>query len=267
MNKKLIVIISAAALLVVIALVVGLAACNGNNNNENESGSDPEINIPDESGESDDSNSDEGESNENTAPDPGELEYNDADGFVFVMNVNASEIPVRSGNFEWLGTVKVGEKLERLGVSTDERWTKIKYNNDVAYVATRNLTTYDKDSNGFVAVDKEIVLTQNMNIRTSPQVPNGTKNDAESSVNVIGQLEKGTTVKVIAEDTNIGWYKIEYTPATAPDVPTVEGYTYEYFVKIMDADEEGNEEDSSESEESSSEIEAENKENAEAAGK
>ncbi len=261
MNKKLIAIISAVAIIVVIAIIATCVACNNNNNNnEEETTTDPIVDIPGD--ESDESNDESGSGGEETpeAPDPGELEYNDADGFVFAMNIVAGEIPVRSGDFEWLGTVKVGEKLERLGVSTDERWTKIKYNEGVAYVATRNLTTYDKDSNGFTAVDKEIVLTQNMNVRTSPQVPDGTKNDTESSVNVIGQLEKDTTVKVIAMDTELGWYKIEYTPATAPAVPTVEGYTYEFFVKIMDNEEEDNEEESSSDE-------TENKENAEAAGK
>lgn len=266
MNKKLIAIISAAALVVVIIMVATFVACNGNNTpDEEDTSSDNQVVVPgDESDESNDDESNEG--NENTGSNPGDLQYVDADGFVFVINPYAPEVPVRSGEFNYLGAVKVGEKLERLGVSSDERWTKIKYNDDVAYVATRNLTTYDKDNNSFVAVDKEIVLTQNTTVRTSPQVPNGTKNSDEEATNAVEWLEKGTTVKVIAEDTELGWYKIECTPTNAPSAPTVEGYTYEFFIKIPDDNEENTEDssDESDSDESTEETEGENQEPAEA---
>ena len=261
MNKKLIAIISAVAIIVVIAIIATCVACNNNNNNnEEETTTDPIVDIPgDESDESNDESGDENEGS-NTGSNPEDLTYTDADGFVFVINPYSSEIPVRAGNNDWLGAVKVGEKFERLGVSSDERWTKIKYNDEVAYIATRNLTTYDKDNNNFVAVEKEITLTSAVTVRTSPQVPGGAKDADEKAINAVAWLKAGDVIKVIAEDTELGWYKIEYTPATTPTAPAVEGYTYEFFVAIMDQDEEDNEEESSSDE-------TENKENAEAAGK
>ena len=260
MNKKLIAIISAVAIVVVIAIIATCVACNNNNNNEEETTTDPIVDIPgDESDESNDESGDENEGS-NTGSNPEDLTYTDADGFVFVINPYSSEIPVRAGNNDWLGAVKVGEKFERLGVSSDERWTKIKYNDEVAYIATRNLTTYDKDNNNFVAVEKEITLTSAVTVRTSPQVPGGAKDADEKAINAVAWLKAGDVIKVIAEDTELGWYKIEYTPATTPTAPAVEGYTYEFFVAIMDQDEEDNEEESSSDE-------TENKENAEATGK
>ena len=275
MNKKLIAIISAAALVIVVIMVASFVACNGNNNpGEEDSSSDNQVVIPSESGDENESESTEGNGS-STAANPGELTYTDADGYVFVINPFANEIPVRAGDNEWLGAVKVGEKLERLGVSSDMRWTKVKYNNGVAYIATRNLTTYDKGNNNFVAIEKEIKLTGAVTVRVSPQVPAGAKGDEEEALNAVAWLKAGDTIKVIAVDEALGWYKIEFVPTGygVPTAPTVEGYTYEYFVKIMDKKEE---EESSEettgdvieeaTEESSSETEAENNEGA-ASGK
>ncbi len=218
------------AILLALFIVTSFCACNNGEENTTDGNTiDISTEDPNDTGDSDDSDT---ETDDTSAgADPGELDYTELTGTVYVVNPSAA-VALRDGEYTWLAEVKSGTELQRIAISTNERWSKVIYDGEEVYIATRNLTTYNADDNDFSEVSKTLVAKVAINVRVTPQVPDGTKNDAESALNVVGQIAVGAEVKVVAEDAELGWYKIEFAPADGFEIAeTVEGYSYEFFIK------------------------------------
>ena len=196
------------ALVLVLLMSVALFACN--DAGEEEATSDSKINVGEESVA-------EGETGAEvvTGPvnpeigDPNEYSYSECNETVYVNNPG-SAVTLRTATYEAKGSIAHGTELQRIGLSTDagNYWSKVIYNEETYYVATKFLTTYNINNidEGFVAVDKIVVVndeTGSLNIRNIPTF--------EGSA-VIGWAVAGEQTKVVAENTTTGWYKIEFTP-------------------------------------------------------
>ncbi len=203
MDKKIIAIITAVALIAAIIIVASFAACNDNNNPGETDGSN-QVSLPGDDESGDESGS--GSSTPSEIGDPGEYSYNDCNETVYVNNPD-SAVTLRSATYEACGSVAHGTELTRTGLSTDEGnyWSKVVYDGETYYIASKFLTDIKNPDEGFVAVDKIVVVneqTGSLNIRNLPTF-NGSA--------VIGYAKAGEETKVIAENTETGWYKVEFT--------------------------------------------------------
>ena len=232
MNKKIIAIISAVVLVLVVALVATLVAYNNNEQNGDESGSQVELPSGNES--------ESGNGGSTAIGDPGEYNYTACNETVYV---SSSAATLRSAEYEAKGSVPQGTALVRTGISNDEAgyWSKVTYEGETYYVASKLLTDIADPSEGFVEVSKTVVVneqTGTLNIRSLP-----TTKGSE----IIGYAIAGTEITVIAENATSGWYKVQFV---AWGGETMIGYiasNAEYF--------EGNEAESSSTTESTVESE------------
>ena len=107
--------------------------------------------------------------------------------------------------------VKIAESNESAidSEGNEYKWFKVKYDDAEWYVKSTLVTSMSNPDDGFTAVTKTLYLnTKSLSIRLYPN----TENPA------VGYLYKGDAVKIIAENTESGWYKIDfegstYTPA------------------------------------------------------
>ena len=208
MSRKLLAILT--------ALLIAASLCACNNGENEETTDDTSININQETeSKADESDNETGEHGSEIGTgsteigDPGEYSYTECSEVVYVNNP-ASAVTLRSETYEAKGSVPHGTQLTRIGLSTDEAnyWSKIKYNDEEYYVASKFLTTIDANNpdEGFVEGEKTVVVndsTGSLNIRNVPSM--------ESTV--IGHAIAGTDIKVIAENTETGWYKVEFVDA------------------------------------------------------
>ncbi len=139
--------------------------------------------------------------------DPGEYTYIECNQTVYVNNPD-SAVTLRSETYEAKGSIAHGTELLRIGLSNDgaSYWSKVVYDGETYYVASKFLTTISNPDEGFVAVDKTVVVndkTGSLNIRNIP--------DIDGSI-VVGWAIAGVEIKVVAENTETGWYKVEFTP-------------------------------------------------------
>jgi len=211
------------AILLVLLMSVSLFACNDTEEDTTDGGN---INITegdtDENGETGD------EIDTGSTPteigDPGEYSYSECNETVYVNNPD-SAATLRTADYVAKGSVAHGTELRRIGLSTDAAnyWSKVVYNEETYYVATKLLTTMKNPDEGFVEVTKTVVINEKtgaLNIRNIPSM--------ESTV--VGYASAGKDIKVIAENVATGWYKIEFVNA---DEKTVTGYIAsdaKYFV-------------------------------------
>ena len=195
------------AVLVALLVCVSLFACN---DSETETETNDRINIgeTDTNGNVIEPGDEVGSGSQNTEiGDPGEYSYTECDQTVYVNNPD-SAVNLRSADYEPMDSVKHGTELRRIGLSTDEAnyWSKVLYNNETYYVASKFLTTLKNADEGFVAIEKTVVVneeTGSLNIRNLPTFDGSA---------VIGWAVAGTEYKVVAENTETGWYKIEFVP-------------------------------------------------------
>jgi len=222
MAKKILAIIMAAL------MVATFAACNTTPEETTEDG---QINITtDETTgtetETDTETGTEADTGSTSVGDPGEYEYStDKNGTVYVNNPG-SAVTLRSEDYAACGSVAHGTALERVGISTDEDnyWSKVLYQEKVYYVATKFLTTMSDPDDGFVDVTKTVVInekTGSMNVRNIPSME-GT---------VIGHVAHSVEITVLAENTETGWYKIEFTNANNEKDTGYIASNSEYFVQ------------------------------------
>jgi len=219
MNRKLIAIFAA------LLISASLCACGGNGGSGEETTTTNRIDVGSESGSTGENESQSNENNESNSNqgnigseigDPNEYDYEERNEKVYVNNPD-SEVTLRSGDYVALGTVKHGEELTRIGISTDgdHYWSKVTLDDETYYIATKFVTTMKDPDEGFVAVNKTVRIsdmTGSLKIRNVPTM--------EGSA-VIGYALSGTDIKVIAENTTTEWYKIEFVNA---DNQTVTGY-------------------------------------------
>lgn len=208
MKKRLLAVL---ATLVALLMCVSLFACNDANEGE----TDDRINIgeTDENGNVIESGDEIGTGNQNTEiGDPNEYTYTECDQTVYVNNPD-SAVTLRSADYKAMGSVAHGTELRRIGLSTDEAnyWSKVIYNEKEYYVASKFLTTLKNADEGFVEIEKTVVVndqTGSLNIRNLPTF--------EGS-QVIGWAVAGVEYKVVAENAETGWYKIEFVPYGATE--------------------------------------------------
>lgn len=199
MNKR--IIISVLAIMLALSTVVAFTACK---DNENKGNGGNEVTLSGD--ETTDGTGGEGGGSGNTEiGDPGEYEYSECNETVYVNNPG-SAVTLRTAEYEAKDSIKHGTELKRIGLSTDEAnyWSKVIYEGETYYVASKFLTDIKNPDAGFVAVDKIVVVndeTGSLNIRNLPTF-NGSA--------VIGWALAGEETKVIAENTETGWYKIEF---------------------------------------------------------
>ena len=139
--------------------------------------------------------------------DPGEYSYTECDETVYVNNPG-SEVTLRSAEYKAMGSVKHGTKLQRTGISTDEAnyWTKVVYNGETYYMASKFITTMKDPTEGFESVEKTVRIdpkTGSLNIRNIPSMEGY----------IIGHAVSGVDIKVVGENTTTGWYKIQFINA------------------------------------------------------
>ena len=242
MNKKIIAIISVVAIILVIALAATLAACNPTEPDPNEGGSQAELPSESESGS--------GNGGSTTIGDPGEYSYTACNETVYV---SSSAATLRSAEYEACGSIAQGTALVRTGISNDEAgyWSRVTYEGETYYVASKLLTDIADPNEGFVDVNKTVVVnekTGSLNIRTLP-----TTKGSE----IIGYAVAGTEITVLAENTTSGWYKIQFVAYSGETMTGYIAADAKYF--------EGAEEESSSN--SESKAEAENNQAPEGAGK
>lgn len=201
------------AILMALIISASLVACNGNENEEPTGGK--VDNTTTETGTEANTNeaatNEEGETVGNNAPteigDPKDYTYTECDQTVYVNNPN-SAVTLRTAEYKAKGSVAHGTELRRIGISTDgaNYWSKIIYEEKEYYVASKFLTTLKDADEGFVAVDKIVVvnkMTGSLNIRNLPTFDGSA---------IIGYALAGVETHVIAENTETGWYKIEFIP-------------------------------------------------------
>ena len=198
MNKR--IIISVLAIVLALSMTVAFTACKDDKNNNGGN----EVTLP--NGETNDGTEDGNNSGNTEVGNPGEYSYSDCNETVYVNNPD-SAVTLRTADYEAKGSIPHGTELKRIGLSTDEAnyWSKVTYDGETYYVASKFLTDIKNPDEGFVAVDKIVVVndeTGSLNIRNLPTF-NGSA--------VIGWALAGEETKVIAENTETGWYKIEFT--------------------------------------------------------
>ena len=199
MNKKIIAIIAAIALVAVVAFVATLAACN-NGQNPNENGSQAELPSGEEGNGNGNGN---GNGGSTAIGDPGEYQYTACNETVYV---SSSAATLRSENYEAMGSVAQGTALVRTGISNDENgyWSRVTYEGETYYVASKLLTDIADANEGFVAVNKTVVVnekTGSLNIRSLPSTKGS---------EIIGYAIAGVEITVLAENTTTGWYKVQF---------------------------------------------------------
>lgn len=206
MSRKLIAIFTA------LLLAASLCACGDKGGNGEETTDNNKIDIPSGEDTSAEGTTAEGEGNEGTnngssseIGNPGKYEYAECDETVYVNNPG-SAVTLRTADYESKGSIAHGTELKRIGLSTDEAnyWSKVVYEDETYYVASKYLTDISDPDEGFVEVDKIVIVndqTGSLNIRNLPTF-NGSQ--------VIGWALAGEETKVIAENTETGWYKVEF---------------------------------------------------------
>lgn len=220
MTKRIIAIIAA------LLLALSLFACTEPEQTE-ETTTGNKIEIPTTAGETtaDETESQEDESNapesdtdkpsSSDAKNPGEYTYTDCNETVYVYiiyneeNKGGDSVTLRAADYTYVTTLKVGDKVTKIGVSNDENgyWSKITVGDKTGYIASKFLTSINVlDPAGFEETSKTVniaPLTGSLNVRDIPSMDS----------NVIGWVTSETPVKVIGEDTVEGWYKIEFINA------------------------------------------------------
>ena len=195
MNRRLLAIISA------LLISASLCACSGGKEEET---TDNKIEVP--SREETSSNTETNEQGSQINPPvadkaPGELEYTAKDGKVYILHENGA-VNLRNADGSVFTSFANGPEFESIAVGKDGEWTKVKYEDKEYYDVTNCVTDLADLDEGFAKVEKTLKLkTDALSIRMSP----------ETTGRVVGYYDKGDEVKVIAENTTIGWYKVEFT--------------------------------------------------------
>ena len=195
MNRRLLAIISA------LLISASLCACSGGKEEET-TGNNIEVPSREETSSNTETNEQGSQINPPVADKaPGELEYTAKDGKVYILHENGA-VNLRNADGTVFKSFDNGTEFERIAVSKDGEWTKVKYEDKEYYVVTNCVTDLADLDEGFAKVEKTLKLkTDALSIRMSP----------ETTGRVVGYYNEGDEVKVIAENTTTGWYKVEFT--------------------------------------------------------
>ncbi len=204
MTRKLIALFSA------LLIAASFCACNGNGGEE-DSTNDNNINI---SGDEEPSGGDStgGETGEDiTSPEdntknPGDLSYTDKNDKIYVLAPSGA-LNLRTADYEIKKSVETGTELSRIAISTDGVWSKIVYEEETLYVNNKYITSLADLDAGFTAVEKTLVSVGALKCHIAPEQDEAWQMD----IKIVNWYEEGDEVKVVAENTTTGWYKVEFT--------------------------------------------------------
>ena len=209
------------AIFVALLLTASLCACTRDDNPEESTGDRIDIGIEttDTNGTSDtddtEDTNDTTESESETAnggDTQDELVFTpyDAPQTVFVMHKNGAVNIRKTPDYDASAATSLsnGTELKRVAISVGGEWSRVEYEGEEYYIASQCLTTLADVTAGFVTVDKTYTVVASVNVRIAPEVTE--LNGEVTQYNVIGSLNAGDTVKVVAENTSIGWIQIEF---------------------------------------------------------
>lgn len=199
------------AIFTALLLTASLCAC-ANNNSDEEDTTGTKINIQtnDSSNETTESESNEITTEETTEsveitteaaePAVGELTYVEQKDTVYVLH-SSNQVNLRAADDTPVGVLENGTELQRIAISEDGAWSKILFDDGEYYIGTACVTTLKDVTEGFDEVSKTLYFTgTSVNVRIAPNADN----------EAVGMLYNGAEVKVIGENTELGWYMIDY---------------------------------------------------------
>ncbi len=202
MSRKLLVILSA------LLIAASLCACN----NEGEKNTEDTINNGVENTEKESTTSEEDETDENGSQiiNPGidempeDLEYTEKNDTVYILHPNGA---VKLHGYDDVADTSLvnGTELKRTGINEENGWSRVVYNEETYYVVSSCLTTLSDLDSDFTVVNKIAVLADgvaSLNVRNAPSMDN----------HVVGYVYADTDIVIVAENTEDGWYKVEFTP-------------------------------------------------------
>lgn len=236
MTKKLI------AIFITILLIVSLCACNDTQTDE-ESTSGKTIIIQSEetTGTDETEETSETEQTEETTEsetetdDPNEIQNPDFYTYttletpetVYVLSATGAAT-LRAGDYTIITSLANGASLERTGVSNGANgfWSQVVHEGQTCYIATHLITTIQDLDEGFTEISKTLIKADgSLKIRIAP----------DTNSEVIGYISAGEEIKVVAENKDLGWYKIEFV--RYGETEASEGYIVanpEYFEPEID---------------------------------
>ena len=207
MNRKFWIIFAA------LLIAASLCACTGGGDEETTSGNTIIIGTEDttssnvEQNETTESDANQTTDEITTEPEEalaGELTYIEQKDTIYIYNRNGA-LNIRDGEEKIVVSVPNGTELQRIAVSEDGVWSKVIYEDAECYVVSNSVVNFDINE-GFVEVNKTLTLKGSLKVRIVPFF-----NELLTSDNqVAGYLAPDDTVEIIAENTEIGWYKIKY---------------------------------------------------------
>jgi uncharacterized protein YgiM (DUF1202 family) len=224
------------AIFVALLLTASVCACTGNDQPEESTGDRIDIGVETTDGiGTNDTNETEDtsdiESTSESEAQPEELVFTpyDAPQTVFVMHKNGAVNIRTAPNYNddtVYKSLSNGTELKRIAISVGGEWSCVEYNGKEYYIGSQCLTTLADVTAGFVSVEKTYtVATASVNVRIAPEVTE--LNGEVTQYNVVGSLSEGDTVKVIAENTSIGWIQIEFE--SAYEGPVFVRYNSDWF--------------------------------------
>lgn len=133
-----------------------------------------------------------------------EYTFNKQEDLVYVKAFNGA-VNLRSDTIISSDTVVISidndTELQRVAISDDGEWSRVIYDTKECYVKTVYLTTMADPDEGFETASKTLYLSSNsLFVRIVPS----SKNEA------VGTLYKGDKIDVVAENEELGWYRIKF---------------------------------------------------------
>lgn len=197
-------------IIILSALLIAAAAfssCNNGKKGEDETTKKP-VNIIDESSSNDGSTVSEPESvsSEKETTVRKTYTFNDVNETVYVA-VSTGAANIRSDTYvddsTTVKSVTNGTELKRTGISKEDdgEWSRVEFEGKTCYIKSSLLTTMKDPNEGFTEVSKTLYLkVDSLTVRYLPT----------SKSEAMGYLANGEKITIIAENTELGWYKIHY---------------------------------------------------------
>ena len=191
--------------LAILMIAMTMVACNKNKNGDESST--PEDYIPSTPLASTPDSTPESTPEETPAETPAEVVLEECDETVYV--VDAKSVYLRTApsydDASKATTVNYGTELRRIGKS--DEWSKVVYENNEYYIASKFLSTEALPEVVFVDCDETVYVTADAYYRSIPSLADGA---------IVDSLAKGTAIKRtgVAYDTEndpegLGWSRVE----------------------------------------------------------
>ena len=122
--------------------------------------------------------------------------------------INVRELPSFADDVAKKSVVK-GTELVKIAESNETdvdsnnieyKWFKVQYEEKEYYVKSTLVTSLGNPDEGFVEVEKTLYAKGSLKVRLVPSMEN----------EEVGYISTGAAIKIIAENTESGWYKIEF---------------------------------------------------------